>query len=145
MAVLGKEAIGEALTLFEQGKKPKAIPQDNDRATYSKKIDKSWGEIDWNMPAIELKNFVRGLTPWPGCFTFYDNERLKVWEVEVIGTREGVVAGEILLSNETDGLIVGCGDGSVRLKCIQGEGGRAMEDTVYLRGHYLPVGTRLGR
>lgn len=146
LAVLGKSALKEALLLFEKGR-PKGIPQDHANATYCKKIDKSWGEIDWTMSAKDLNNLVRGLTPWPGCYTFYMGERLKIWEIEIIDRQlmAGSVPGEVIISDTVDGLIVSCGDGSVRLSCIQGEGGKPMEDTAYLMGHSISTGTQLGR
>ncbi len=146
LAVLGGKAIAEALELFEEGR-PEGIPQDNDMATYCSKIDKSWGEIDWNKTKLELKNFVRGLTPWPGCFTFCQGERLKIWEIEIMENQSydsNSAPGEVIVSDEKEGLIVLCGDGLIRLTCIQGPGGKAMRDVEYLRGHSIPVGIRLG-
>ncbi len=147
LAILGGQAIVEALELFREGK-VEGTPQDNTMATYCKKIDKSWGEIDWNNGKEELKNLVRGLTPWPGCFTFYEDERLKIWKIDILDTKlmkKVPVAGEIVISDEKNGLVVGCGDGFVRLTCIQGEGGKAMKDTEYIKGHLLQVGSKLGR
>lgn len=147
LALLGGRTLKEALELFEQGR-PEGVPQDHDSATYCKKIDKSWGEINWNMPATQLKNLVRGLTPWPGCFTFYNDERLKIWKVEIINKQLGEAdqaASEVVISNQTDGLVVQCGDGLVRLICIQGAGGKPMKDITYLMGHSIPVGVKLGR
>lgn len=146
LALLGKSALSEALLLFEKGR-PTGIPQENASATYCKKIDKSWGEIDWSMCAKELNNLVRGLTPWPGCFTFYMDERLKIWEIEIINRPHmpNLVPGEVISSDAVNGLIVGCGDGAIRLSSIQGEGGKPMEDIAYLMGHCIPVGARLGR
>jgi len=147
LAILGGKAITKALELFKDGK-PAGIPQDDEKATYCSKIDKSWGEIDWTKTKVELKNLVRGLTPWPGCFTFFQGERLKIWKIEIVEDDFDDInglPGEVVASNEKEGLIVICGDGLVRLACIQGPGGRMMEDIEYLKGHIIPVGVRLGR
>lgn len=146
LASLGRDALSEALALFKEGR-PEGTPQDNTRATYCKKIHKALGEIDWNMCSKDLNNLVRGLTPWPGCFTFYSGERLKIWRTGIIDKKlsPDQVPGEVILSDVEEGLIVACGDGAIRLHCIQGEGGKPMEDTAYLMGNPIPLGSVLGR
>ncbi|NMA95622.1 MAG: methionyl-tRNA formyltransferase [Clostridiales bacterium] len=146
LAILGKEVLRESLDLFKHGRAD-ATKQDDCLATYCKKIDKSLGEIDWQMSNHNIHNLVRGLSPWPGCFTFYEGERLKILETRIVERQASKIKapGEIVQSDTSAGLIVACGHGLIRLKNIQGEGKRAMKDTTYLMGNPLTEGTILGR
>lgn len=141
LAVLGGQVLAEALKLFERGR-PVGCPQEHDKATYCKKIDKSMGNIDWTQSASRIKNLVRGLTPWPGTFTFLGDQRIKVWKVQeweysTLGT---YTPGQVVVADQRQGLVVACGDGFLRLVRIQGEGKKAMEDIEFLRGNPIPVG-----
>src|SRR5690606_29536108 len=69
LSELGGKLLTDVIKMFEKGK-PEGIPQDDDKATYCGKIDKSMGEISWDQPAYVIRNLIRGLTPWPGAYTF---------------------------------------------------------------------------
>lgn len=141
LATLGGQVLAEALKLFEKGR-PAGHPQDHDKATYCKKIDKSMGNIDWTQDAIRIKNLVRGLTPWPGTFTFLEGQRIKVWKVQEweYSTLETHTPGQVVAADQRQGLVVACGEGFLRLVKIQAEGKKVMEDIEFLRGNPIPVG-----
>lgn len=143
LAVLGGGALSRVLKLFENGR-PAGIPQDNEKATYCSKIDKSMGEIQWDKKASVIRNLIRGLTPWPGAYTFLDGQRLKVWKAEEWEYFTNGVPGTILKADRYNGLVVTCGDGALRIVELQGSGGRPMPDLDYLRGNPVEVGTVLG-
>jgi methionyl-tRNA formyltransferase len=142
LAVLGGQVLKEALKLFETGR-PVGRPQEHDRATYCKKIDKSMGNIDWTQSAARIRNLVRGLTPWPGAFTFLEGQRIKVWKVQEweYSKPETYAPGQVVAADEHQGLVAACGYGFLRLVTIQGEGKKVMQDTEFLRGNPVPVGT----
>jgi len=145
LAALGGEALGKALELFKSGK-PAGIPQDHSAASYCSKIEKSMGEIRWDNDPAAIKNLVRGLTPWPGAFTCLDGQRLKVWkacEWEYFTDKE-YIPGTVIKADTSDGLIVGCRGGALRITWLQGPGGKAMDSREYLRGHTIPEGSILG-
>jgi methionyl-tRNA formyltransferase len=145
LSVLGGNVLSRALTLFENGK-PEGLPQDPDKATYCSKIDKSMGEIRWEEKASVIRNLVRGLTPWPGAYTFLRGDRLKVWKVmEWECFTNDIVPGTVLRADKHDGLIAACGEGALRIVELQGPGGRPMSDMDYLRGNPIGVGTCLGK
>jgi len=143
LAKLGAELLGEALALFEKGK-PKGKPQDGEKATYCMKIDKSMGEIDWKQSARNIRNLIRGLTPWPGAFTYLGEKRLKIWKAEEWEYSGVGKPGQIMEADLKNGIIVSCGEGFLRLSQIQEAGGKPMEDTVFLVGNKLPVGSVFG-
>ena len=145
LAVLGGQTLREALKLFKDGR-PDGRPQEHDKATYCKKIDKSMGKIDWAESAVRIKNLVRGLTPWPGTFTFYEQQRIKVWKIKEweYSKSKAHIPGQVVVADENQGLVVACGDGFARLTVIQGEGKKPMDDIEFLRGNPIPVGTVFG-
>lgn len=140
LAELGGIALKESLRLFTEGK-PKGIPQAHEEATYCQKIDKSMGQIDWNMDTDRIKNHIRALTPWPGAYTYIDGLRLKVWEI-VEGEyfkEKSIAPGKVVHADEENGLIISSTNGLVRLFKIQAPGKRAMEDVEFLRGNRIKI------
>jgi methionyl-tRNA formyltransferase len=90
-----------------------ARPQAAEGITYAAKIEKSETRLDWRQSAIELERQVRGLAPFPGAWFGYAGERIKVLEVESL-TQEGE-PGRVLAP---DDLVVGCGQGALRLLAL---------------------------
>jgi methionyl-tRNA formyltransferase len=113
--------------------------------SHARKILKQDGRINWLEPARAIWNRVRGLVPWPGAYTFFPAEPkpalMKIWRAtvaEVAGE-----AGEVLAVEKT-GIVVGCGERSLRLLELQREGGRRLSAGQFLSGHGLERGQRLG-
>jgi methionyl-tRNA formyltransferase len=119
--------------------------QDSASASYAPKISRDSGRIDWRLPAGRLVNQLRAFTPWPGLFTTFQPQGkpllLKVWRAEAVaGTGDpGVVIGR-----DEEGLLVGCGEGALRLLEVQREGGKRMPAREFLAGNPLNPGDRLG-
>ncbi len=120
-------------------------PQPAEGASYARKIQKEDGRLDWSLPARALWNRVRGLTPWPGTFTFLSRSSgpilLKVWSAEVAGSVSHA-PGEIV-SAENEGVVVACGEGSLRLLELQREGGKRLPVQAFLAGFPLRAGEGL--
>jgi methionyl-tRNA formyltransferase len=119
-------------------------PQPVEGVSYAAKIKKQDGEIDWTQSARAIGNRVRALTPWPGAFTHLpahpQSQLLKIWEAEPVETSG--TPGEILKADKS-GIVIGCGEGSLRVRTLQREGGRRMSAAEFLVGHPLTLGTRL--
>ncbi|MCO5156266.1 MAG: methionyl-tRNA formyltransferase [Aquamicrobium sp.] len=113
-------------------------PQPQDGATYAKKISKEETRIDWSIPASEVHNRIRGLSPFPGAWCEMEAggkvERVKLLR-STLAAGSGRL-GEIL----DDALTVACGEGAVRLIEVQRAGGRAMNATDFLHGAKLGKG-----
>jgi len=119
-----------------------AEPQDDALATHAAKITRDMGRIDWSQTATQLWNQARAFTPWPGVFTRLDGKLLKLHEVEpaeAAGLRPGRVG-----QADADGIIVGCGDGALRITRLQKEGAKRLSAAQFLAGTPLPPGTQLG-
>ena len=79
LSILGAEAIIEAMPAIIEGTN-ESIPQDESKVTYSPVISREQEKIDFNKPAVEVYNHVRGLNPWPGAYTTYQGKTVKIYQ-----------------------------------------------------------------
>jgi methionyl-tRNA formyltransferase len=144
LATIGATLLTQTIRDYVAGKITPS-PQPAEGATYARKITKEDGRIDWTQPARALWNRWRAFTPWPGVFTHLPAQPhpqlLKIWQCE-IADRSGT-PGEILQADKT-GIIVACGQQSLRLLQLQREGSRRMSAQEFLTGHPLKPGDKLG-
>ncbi|VAX31785.1 Methionyl-tRNA formyltransferase, partial [hydrothermal vent metagenome] len=84
LAQMGADLVAQTIEQMEKNTLT-AHPQDNDRATLAPKLKKQDGLIHWEKDAITLCNLARGLTPWPGAFTFFKSKRLGLNAVQAAG------------------------------------------------------------
>ena len=164
LAQLGAELLAQTIPDFVAGKiQPQ--PQSAEGASHAPKIKKEGGDIDWKLPAKTILNRLRAFTPWPGVFTFLPGETepqiirattnpkkslpiivaprpprmLKIWKAEPAGLSGK--SGQILSADKT-GVVVGCGQGALRILELQIEGGRRMGAAEFLAGHALTAGEK---
>jgi methionyl-tRNA formyltransferase len=87
MAALGATAISKVLKDLSTYQ-AQAIAQDDSQANYAEKLVKTEGEIDWTQPAAVIERQIRGLTPWPGAYTFLAGQRVKILAALPINTTQ---------------------------------------------------------
>jgi len=140
LARMGAQLLVHTIPGYLEGK-IQPCPQPAEGVSYAPKIKKEDGRIDWKQPATVVANQVRGLTPWPGTFTFLPNSprphRIKIWKAET--TSDSGMPGEVLRVDKSD-IVVGCGAGALRLLSLQPEGGRRLTSQEFLTGHELKPG-----
>ena len=122
--------------------KLKPIAQDHSKATYAPLLKKQDGHINWQSPAEELEPFIRGMTPWPGAFTFHNENRLNIFKAAPIPESISEAAGTILKAFP-DELRVATGKGALSILEIQGPSGKRLGIADFLRGYKLPPGSIL--
>ncbi len=108
--------------------------QDHSKATYSKKIQKIEGKIDWNDNAEKIIGKINGLYPYPGAFFSFNGERYKILKAEKSSTAGK--AGDIVSEN----FEVSCGEGSIKVLSIQREGKRVQQINEFLLGTQIKKG-----
>lgn len=122
----------------------KTIPQEQligeTEPTPAPKIFKETCRIDWNRPAREIHNLVRGLSPYPAAWSVLTDDRkevgsVKIFETAVIDKEIDVKPGQIVIDGSR--LIVGCGDGQIEVLLLQTQGKRRMPTADFLRGSHL--------
>ncbi|MDP4093853.1 MAG: methionyl-tRNA formyltransferase [Bacillota bacterium] len=148
LAVIGAQVLKETLEQLEKGTLPR-VPQPED-FTYAPMITKETGLIAWNKTSEEIYNLVRGTDPWPGAYTFYKGERMRVWKVsdpdikDYNNSKSGSNEPGKILSAAKDGIIVQTGDGTARILELQFDSGKRMGVGDYLVGHKIDTGEILG-
>ncbi len=131
-------AMGARLVLEVLDNAPAPVAQPAEGASYAAKLTRDDGRIDWRLDAAALDRRVRALNPWPGTFTVLDGDVLKV--LAAAPEAGGGAPGTVL----DDALLVGCGQGALRLLRVQAPGRGAMAAEAFLRGRQVPAGTVLG-
>jgi len=117
---LGAETLSRTLNLLERGSL-KLKKQDGTQATHAPMLSKAFSPLDWNRPAQELHNQVRGLNPWPGATMQYESRQLKIHRSRVAGVPQGFG--------------MQCGDGNyLELLEVQPVGKKKMTGVDFLRG-----------
>ncbi|WP_063291428.1 methionyl-tRNA formyltransferase [Pseudovibrio sp. Ad5] len=141
LSALGGDLMMRALSALSRGGLG-STPQPEEGVTYAKKIQKSETRIDWSLPAEQVHNHIRGLSPFPGAWCEMDlggknSERVKILRSSVA---EGAgAAGEVLVVDETT-LTIACGSGAIKLVQVQRAGKKAMSADEFLRGSKLSAG-----
>lgn len=124
-------------------RKAQFIKQDESEATVTPKLNKEDGRIDWNKPAPEIHNKVRAFYGWPGAFSRLNGRTIKIWDAEPadLPAQKAPAPGGIA-ALDSGGMIVACGNGFLRIKELQAEGGKRMKTSSYVLGNKVSVGDR---
>ena len=120
-----------ALQDIKQGHLSAPIPQNHDRATFCKKIEKEDGIIDWNRSAEEIKNLIRAYTPWPSAYTFINGKKLKILSAET----DSIITKPEKYEIENGELKIGTGEGRLIPKRVQLEGKNETDIKSFLNGY----------
>lgn len=129
--------------------------QDNSAATYAPILKKEDGALDWNLPAREIHNRIRGFQPWPGAYTTFRGQTLHIWSSRVSEERSFHPPGTLLLAHhrlpapakatEYHGLYAAAGDGLfLELREVQAEGRKRLPGDVFANGARLTPHEILG-
>jgi methionyl-tRNA formyltransferase len=112
-----------------------AEPQDDTKASVTRLIDRSDGEIDWASPAERIDRMIRAYDPWPGTFTKWNGKGLKVLDAQISSASASVAAaGAGVVVIDQGRVNVGTGSASIELKKVQLEGRQAIAATDFLVG-----------
>ena len=127
LSILGASLLIESIKNIKNNNF-KFIGQTHSDATYAKKIDKNETKINWHLDAKKVLAHIHGLSPSPGAWFEYENERFKVLKA-IISATSGK-SGSVLDEN----LTVGCKSGSIQILEIQREGKNKQNIKDFLRG-----------
>ena len=136
LSEIGSKLILEALKLFEKNE-TKFVDQDDNLATYAKKITKKEAKINWNDTAQKLIAKINGLSPYPGAWFMHKDSRIKIIEAEA-SSMQGT-KGEVL----TNDLVIGCHKNSIKINLLQKEGKKTLNTKSFLAGYKINKGELL--
>ena len=140
LAAVGADLAPRALAAIERGAAIET-PQPLDGVTYAKKISPAEARIDWSRTAAEIDCHIRGLSPFPGAWFEAPSDKGPV-RIKALMSRLEPASGPFGTVLD-DGLLIACGQGSVRLLKAQREGRSAQDTDQFLRGFALGAGTGL--
>jgi methionyl-tRNA formyltransferase len=131
LAALGAQVLSDGLGLLRAGLKPVAQPQPAEGVTYAHKLDKAEARLDWQQDAAALARKVRAFNPWPVAEATLAGERVRIHGAVALDDNRGKVPGTVLGASR-DGIDIACGQGALRLRVVQREGGKAITAADYL-------------
>lgn len=138
LAHKGSSLVMETLNQLDSGSL-EATSQNSDLASYARKLKKEDGLIQWNQPAVKIHNLVRGLTPWPGAFSFLGSKRFKICKTE-IKSCDLIDQPGVILRISGHGIEVGTQNERIVITELQPEGKKRMSVKSFLAGHKLIIG-----
>lgn len=154
LMALGGKAIVEALPLLEAGKLA-PTKQDEALSCYAPLIEKCVGELDFSRSAAFLDRLIRGVTPWPGAYTYYRGKQLKIWRAvpveqpadQAVGDdgEQAVWQAGTIAAIAKDHIRAATGEGFLDIYELQMEGKKRMSTHDFLLGVKMAEGEKLGR
>ena len=140
LSIIGARLLVDTLNKIEEGTAT-YTKQDHSIATHVKMLKKEDGIIDFKNSSEVIKNFVRGMNPWPCAQANFKGKAVKIFKVDIYSNEKiDAIPGTVFISDCKIGLVVASLNGSIRLTEIQFEGGKKMSDKAYLLGHTINVG-----
>jgi methionyl-tRNA formyltransferase len=130
--------LADGLGLLRAGMRPVAQPQPDVGVTYAHKLDKAEARLDWSQPAEVLARKVRAFNPWPMAEAQLAGERVRIHGAMAVAAAQARAPGEVLLASR-EGIDVACGEGALRIRVLQREGGKAITAADYLNARRLSL------
>jgi len=143
LAHQGSSLVMETLNQLNSGSL-EATAQNSDLASYAQKLKKDDGLIKWDQPAVKIHNLVRGLTPWPGAFSFLESKRFKICKTEIKSCNSPNQPG-VILRTSGHGIEVGTQKERIVITELQPEGKKRMDVKSFLAGHKLIIGNKFSK
>jgi methionyl-tRNA formyltransferase len=138
---LGVEAIGEAVELIQTGNPPRIV-QDESKANYDPICKDEHAKIDWNKPAQEVYNLIRGCDPQPGAHTTYNGKVVRIFDARLQLGNPSTAAGQVT-DIGAEAFTVALNGGTLTVKKARGDGAK-LSGAEFAKEVDLKVGDRLG-
>lgn len=150
LSIKGGKLLVETIKKIESNS-IKRIKQEGE-SCLAPKITKEMSKIDWkNKTAKEIKDLTRGLNPIMGTYSFLNEKKYKFWKLKIVSNKnfkqkfnnceiENSKQGEILISDDRNGMYIKANNGIIEVLEIQAENSKKMNIKDFLRGNKLQVG-----
>jgi methionyl-tRNA formyltransferase len=139
---LSADAAVEAVKLLKSGQ-TQTILQDEAKASYCKKIQKSDAKINFADTAQNIVRSIKAYSPSPAAFCNLNGSPLNIYNAEVADKTYDGKIGEVVAADKANGLVVKCGDGAIKLICAQLSGGKALGAADLINGRKIKAGDLL--
>lgn len=147
LSEIGAPLLVKTIGLLIEGKAA-PLKQDGKKASYSPALKKEDGLIDWSKGAAELDCLIRGVYPWPGAYTVWKKQVLKIHDATAIEDNagdnlEGEVPGTVIKVNKKS-FSVKCGRGALQVNEVQPENKKRLKAGDFIAGYRISKGEALG-
>jgi methionyl-tRNA formyltransferase len=149
LSALSASSLSKLLEKIKSGKIER-IPQDNNLATFARKMNKEDGKIEWSSKGEKVYNLIRGTTPFPGAFTHYQGRKLKITRVRFLDdyqdeTDTGSPKPGRVVKTEKDGILISTGDkGMIKILRLIPSGSKELTANQFVNGYKIKEGEVLG-
>lgn len=141
LAIMGGQLILQTLKQLKENPHWLPIPQATETVTYARQLRKEDGKIDWHLCATQIDRQIRAFTPWPGTYSFLDQQLLKIIKAEISDETSSAEPGSLIHPE----FHVACGKNQVlRILEVQMAGKKRMPVAEFLKGYTLKPNTKLG-
>ncbi len=143
LSLAGAELLSETLIDIEDNK-INPVSQEDAQATYAPTLKRADEQVDWNKDSKQIDQLIRGLNPFPGSYTLFRGQVLKIWGAIPVDWQSEGQPGE-LHQADSGKLIVSAGERSaIELLEVQPSGKKRMTAEAFTRGYQVKKGERLG-
>jgi methionyl-tRNA formyltransferase len=136
LAAMGAQMMVKVLHKMEKGV-VEAVPQPEQGVTYANKILKEEAALDFTQPAREISRKIRAFNPFPGAHGEVNGTVIKLWGAEVLDSGSSAAPGQVIAADAQHGIVVACGEGTLRLTQLQKPGGKRLPAAEFIKGFPL--------
>jgi methionyl-tRNA formyltransferase len=133
---LGSETVIQTLALLESGRVTTTIQKDNDEIKTAYKLNKENCKIDWNKPALDIHNLIRGLSPYPAAWSFISDKgeewNVKIYQSNIVIEAHTLAVGQLVCTKKE--LKIAVRDGFIQIVSLQFPGKKKMNTAEFLNG-----------
>ncbi len=133
---LGSETVIQTLRLVEKESVITTVQEDNDEIKTAYKLNKENCKIDWNKPAIDIHNLIRGLSPYPAAWCFISDKgeewNVKIYQSSIIIESHSLAIGQLVSTKKE--LKIAVANGFIQIESIQFPGKKKMNTAEFLNG-----------
>lgn len=142
LAQLGPTALVDTLAKLET---ITPIKQDDNLATYAKKLSKEEARIDWHQSAEQIERNIRAFNPWPVAWTQVESQNIKIWSANIVDLEHTSAAPGTIVRADKHGIVVATGKGALCITSLQIPGKKALPaaDVINARQAWFAVNTVL--
>lgn len=133
---LANVAATEIVCVLEalQENKLTATVQDETQVSYAKKLSKQEANIDWQQSALEIERKIRAFTTWPIAYTYWKQQRIRIWKAQTSTVKSDLTPGSILRCDKQS-IEVATGEGVLSLTELQLAGGKVIKALDFINAH----------
>ncbi len=141
---VGGRLLVKTLRLWESQQLTPQV-QDDGKVSMAPILKKEDGLISWTQGAAQINNRIRGLSPWPGGYTYLQEDRLTIWKAIPRSVEPEAISGDekpgTIVKLRKDEIVVQTGDGFLAIKELQPANRKRMQAVQFLSGYRLEPGT----